>query len=364
MRVLLCPDKFRGTVTARQAAAAIETGWRRVRSDDTLDVVPMADGGEGTLEALTQPAERRRTKVSGPLGDPVEAEWGLRADGTAVIEMATAAGLGLLAPERRDPRRTTTRGVGELVSAALDARATRALVCIGGSATNDGGAGMAQALGARLLDVHGAEIGHGGAALDGLARIDLRGIDPRLASLDVVALVDVDNPLCGPQGASATYGPQKGATEDVVWELDRALGQLATVVARDLGVDRSREPGTGAAGGLGYGLLTFAGALLRPGVEAVAEAVGLEAAIGHADLVITGEGALDATSLRGKVVGSVLATAQLARTPAVVVCGRATVDVPGAEVLALVDLVGQNEAMSLTRISLERAGESLAEART
>ncbi len=361
MRVLLCPDKFRGTATAAQVGAASVAGWRRVREDDSFRVVPMADGGEGTLEALAAGPERRSSRVSGPLGEGVEAAWGLRADRTAVIEMATASGLALLGPERRDPRRTTTRGVGELLLAALDAGARRALVCLGGSATNDGGTGMATALGVRFLDHRGEVLRDGGAALADLARIEALGLDPRIAVLDVVGLCDVDNPLTGPAGASATYGPQKGASEDAVWELDRALEQLAAVVQRDLGVDPSREPGAGAAGGLGFGLLAFAGARLRPGVDAVAEAVGLEAALAEADLVITGEGAFDATSSRGKVVGGVLEVAALAGIPAWVVCGRASVEPPeGVGLISLVDLVGEAAAMQDTRLSLERAGEALA----
>jgi glycerate kinase len=219
---------------------------------------------------------------------------------------------------------------------------------------------MARELGVRFLDDRGAALPDGGAALARLARIDLERIDPRIPGLEVTALVDVDNPLCGPLGASATFGPQKGADPDTVWELDRALERLAAVVARDLGVDRSREPGAGAAGGLGFGLLTFLGARLRPGVEAVAEAVDLEAAIQRADVVVTGEGAFDATSLRGKVVGGVLATAALAGTPAAVVCGRADAEAPGTRVVALVDLVGEDAAMHDTRIALERAGQELA----
>ena len=360
MRVLLCPDKFRGTATAREVAAALATGWRRVRPHDDLDTLPMADGGEGTLEALTDRADRRRTTVAGPLGDPVEADWGMRPDGTAVIEMATASGLALLSPGRRDPRRTTTRGVGDLLRAALDAGATGAVVCVGGSATNDGGAGMARALGVAFLDAEGRPVPEGGAALARLARIDLAGLDPRLHAIDVAGLVDVDNPLCGPHGASATYGPQKGADADTVWELDRALEQLAAVVGRDLGVDPSREPGAGAAGGLGFGLLAFAGARLRPGVDAVAEVVGLESALRVSDVVITGEGAFDATSLRGKVVGGVLDVAHRAGVRAVVVCGRSSGAPEGVDVVSLVDLAGEEAAMRETRPWLERVGERLA----
>ncbi len=362
MRVLLCPDKFRGTATAVQVGSALETGWRRVRTGDAFVVLPMADGGEGTLDALAGGTARRRTRVAGPLGDPIEAAWGLRPDGTAVIEMANCSGLALLDPARRDPRKTTTRGVGELMRAAMDAGARRILVCLGGSATNDGGTGMATALGVSFTDAAGAPLPAGGAALGQLARIDLAGLDPRLGGADVIGLCDVDNPLVGPAGASATYGPQKGADEDAVWELDRALAHLAAMVLRHLGVDPSKEPGAGAAGGLGFGLLAFAGARLRPGVEAVAEAVGLERSLEGADLVVTGEGAFDATSLRGKVVGGVLAAAEVAQVRAALVCGRADAPAPlGVSLLSLVDLVGEHDAMGATRQALERAGEVLAE---
>ena len=363
MRVLLCPDKFRGTATAAQVRAALETGWRRVRTADTFVGLPMADGGEGTLQALVDVSERRTTVVAGPRADPVEASWGLRADGTAVIEMAAASGLDLLDPSRRDPRRTTTRGVGDLMRMALDADARRILVCLGGSATNDGGTGMATALGVRFLDGQGGVVPDGGAALSTLARIDLGGLDRRIDGVDVTALCDVDSPLCGPSGASLTYGPQKGADPDTAWALDQALGHLAAVVQHDLSVDPSKEPGAGAAGGLAFGLLVFAGARLRPGVEAVAEAVGLEAALRATDLVITGEGAVDATSLHGKVVGGVLAAAEVAQIPVVVVCGRTSIDAPdGVSVVSLVDLADEEQALGSTRQTLERAGEVLAEA--
>jgi glycerate kinase len=363
MRIVVCPDKFRGTSTAAQVAAAISTGWRRARPDDDVIVLAMADGGEGTLDALVHGPELRSRRVTGPLGDPVEAAWGLRHDRTAVVEMATAAGLALLLPERRDPRRTTTRGVGELLGAAAEHDARRVLVCLGGSATNDGGTGMASALGVRFLDAGGQALSDGGAALARLARIDLTALHPRLASIEITGLVDVDNPLTGPSGASATYGPQKGADPETVWELDRALEHLAAVVERDLGVDPSREPGAGAAGGLGFGLLAFAGARLRPGVEAVADAVGLEPALATADLVVTGEGAFDATSLRGKVVGGVLRAADVARVPTLVITGRASGAPPeGVRLLTLVAEVGEDAAMQDTRLSLETVAERAAAA--
>ncbi|MGE5226124.1 MAG: glycerate kinase [Planctomycetaceae bacterium] len=360
MRVLVCPDKFRGTATAPQVATALETGWRRARPNDTVDLLPLADGGEGTLEALAADASLRSATVAGPLGDPVEVAFALRADGTAVLESARAIGLDLLSPSRRDPRRTTTRGLGELIGAAMDAGARRILVGLGGSATNDGGAGLAQALGARLVDASGRPVGPGGSALLELAGIDLRGLDPRLASVEVVGLTDVDNPLTGPRGASAIFGPQKGARSEDVWTLDHALGHLAAVVRRDLGLDAAGEPGAGAAGGLGYGLCVFAGARLRSGAASVGEVVGLQERVGAADLVVTGEGALDATSLGTKVVGQVLRLAGLCGCRVAVVCGRAEVRPPGVEVVALVEEVGEAAALRDVRVALVEVGERLA----
>ena len=364
MRVLVCPDKFRGSLEAAAAAEAFAAGWRRTRPDDELDLAPMADGGEGTAEALTGPDARWIVaSVAGPLGDPVEARFALLPDGTAVVGSARAAGMTMLAPSRRDPRRTTTRGVGELMRAALDEGSRRLLVCLGGSATNDGGIGMASALGARFLDARGASIGPGGAAALDLATIDITHLDPRLARTEIVGLADVRNPLTGPEGASAMFGPQKGATEDDVWLLDQALGHLAAVTARDLGVSPATEPGAGAAGGLGFGLLAFLGGRLRPGATAVADAIGLERRLRLADLVVTGEGAFDGTSLEGKVVGHVVEVARLAGVPVVVVCGRADARVDGLEVHALADEVGVEASVQEPRASLMTVASSLAASR-
>ena len=364
MRVLICPDKFRGTLSAREAAGAIARGWRRARSRDELDIVPLADGGEGTLDVLApaDPASGARrigSTVAGPRGDPVEAAVGI-VDRTGVVEMARASGLELLTEARRDPRRTTTRGTGELMRALLDEGADRLLVCLGGSATNDGGVGMARALGIRFRDAEGREIGEGGAALLDLARIDARGVDPRLPTVDVIGLTDVDNPLCGPRGASATFGPQKGASADAVWELDHALGHLAAVVARDLGVDLRDEPGAGAAGGLGFGLLAFCAATLRPGVDVVMETVGFADRIGRADLVVTGEGSFDEQSLHGKVPDGVIRAAELERIPVTVICGRASVHPAGVTIRSLIERVGPDRALDDARRSLEIVAEEIA----
>jgi glycerate kinase len=363
MRVLVTPDKFRGTLTARAAGDAIARGWLRARPDDEVEVVPLADGGEGTLDVLAPPddpvATRSMRTVTGPLGDDVQAPFGMRGD-TAVIEMALASGLELVPSDRRAPLETTTRGTGELMAAALDAGAGRLLVCLGGSATNDGGVGMAAALGGRFVDADGDQIDDGGGALVMLNRVDVRSVLGRTRSVEVVGVTDVDNPLCGPAGASAVFGPQKGASPQDVVLLDRALAHLAAVVSRDLGADRSAEPGAGAAGGLGFGLLSFTGARLRRGVEVVMEAVGFSRRLDRASFVITGEGSFDASSLHGKVPAGVLEAAALAGVPAAILCGVASAQAPGAPVRSLVDLVGQEAALADAGGSLERLAEELA----
>ncbi|MGZ8582277.1 MAG: glycerate kinase family protein [Actinomycetota bacterium] len=365
MRILVAPDKFRGTLTARQAAEAFATGWRRERPDDDLELVPMADGGEGTMDALVESLGGRveATTVTGPMGDPVDAAFGLvpsRGGTLGVVEMARASGLALLDEDRRDPLRTTTRGTGELMARAIDAGADRLVVCIGGSATNDGGVGMASALGGRFLDASGNPIADGGEALVTLARIDLSRMHPSLARVHVTGACDVDNPLTGPSGASAVYGPQKGASADDVAVLDRALGHLAAVVERDLAIGLRDESGAGAAGGLGFGLMAFCGARLHPGVEVVMDAVGLVERITAADLVITGEGSLDEQSLHGKTPAGVLTACRLAEVPAAIVCGRATIEVPGVPIMSLVDRVGERVALGDARSALIAAAEDLA----
>jgi glycerate 2-kinase len=367
MRVLVAPDKFRGTLTARQAAEAVATGWRRTRPDDGLDLAPMADGGEGTMATLVDAlnGDVVRVAVSGPRGDSVEAAFGIAqaADGRiAIVEMASASGLELLAPSRRDPRLTTTRGTGELIAATLDHHPSRLIIGVGGSATNDGGAGMAQALGVRFHDEEGRDVAAGGAALAGLARVDISALDRRVQSVTCVAATDVDNPLTGPVGASAVYAPQKGASADDVVMLDRALGHLAAVVARDLGVDLRDEPGAGAAGGLGFGLMAFLGAHVRPGVDVVADALGLHTRVAAADLAITGEGKLDGGSLRGKVPAGILRLGRELSVPVVIVCGDVEPGLPLGDVpvVSLVERFGRDDALGDARRSLERLSEELA----
>ncbi len=365
MRILVAPDKFRGTLSAPEAAAAIARGWRRVRPDDVLEEVPLADGGEGTLDALLAAlgGERRTARVRGPLGDEVEAAFGIAqapAGPLGIVEMARASGLELVSPARRDPLRASTWGTGELILAALRVGAREVLVCLGGSATTDGGAGMAQALGVALLDAEGRPVGPGGAGLLRLARIDATGLDPLARSARVQAACDVDNPLTGPQGAARVFGPQKGASPEEVLLLDRALGHLAAVIHRDLGIDVRGLPGAGAAGGLGAGLVAFLGARLRPGAGLVMEAVGLRERVRAADLILTGEGAFDASSLRGKVPAGVLELARGAGVPAVVLCGRAEIHPEGVRVRSLAERVGPERALAEARLALEDLAADLA----
>jgi glycerate 2-kinase len=324
MRVVVAPDSYKGSVTALGVAEAIERGVRAVFPDAEVVKIPIADGGEGTVEALVAATRGRieHRTVRGPLGEPVRAQWGVLGDGaTAVIEMAAASGLPLVPADRRDPRVTTTFGTGELVRAALDLGLTKLVVGIGGSATNDGGTGFARALGVRFLDGAGAELPEGGAALARLAAIDLAGLDPRVARAEILVACDVDNPLTGPRGASAVYGPQKGATPEMVKELDAALGHYAEIARAATQRDVAIRPGAGAAGGLGVGLLFFTPARLRPGVELVLEATGFDARVQKADLVITGEGRTDFQTAMGKAPLGVAAAAKRHGVPVICVSG-------------------------------------------
>jgi glycerate kinase len=369
MRVVVAPDKFKGTLSARQAAAALAAGWLRGDPSAEIDEAPVADGGEGTLETLVGALGGRieRARVTGPLGDPLEAEFGLAeaaAGVTAVVEMARASGLHLVAEPRRDPARATTRGTGELLRAAARHRPARIIVCIGGSATNDAGAGMAQALGIRLLDEEGADLPPGGAALRRLARIDVTGLDREIRDLPVIVASDVDNPLTGPHGASAVYGPQKGASPDQAAALDEALAHFAAVVHRDLGIDVRDQPGAGAAGGLGAGLMAFLGARLRPGFDVVAEVLDLPRRLEAADVAVTGEGRFDRQTERGKAPLGVLRMAVETRCRTVMIAGQVEEGArPPAElVYSLVSRAGLADAMARTRELLEEAAAEAASA--
>lgn len=323
MRIVVAPQEYKGTLTAEDAATAIAEGVRRALPGAEVEIVPLADGGPGTVRAMATAAggELRTARVTGPLGGTAGAEWAMLRDGTAVIEMAAAAGLSLIPPDKRDPRITTTHGVGELVRAALEAGSRNIIVGLGGSATNDGGAGMAQALGAQLLDANGRELPAGGAALARLDRIDASGLDPRIAGCAVTGATDVRNPLTGPEGASQVYGPQKGAAPQTARELDSALARFAEVIERDLGVSVAEAPGAGAAGGLGAGLIAFLGAEIRPGFGVVADAVRLREHLRGAGLAITGEGRLDGQTQYGKTVAGVARMAREEGVPLVIVPG-------------------------------------------
>ncbi len=331
MRVLICPDKFAGTLSAPEAAAAIAAGWRRTAPGDRLDLVPLADGGPGFVDVLhaTLGGELLAATVSGPLGEPVPAAVLLH-DGTAYVESAQACGLHLLPEDRRDPTTTTTFGVGELVAAALDAGAREVVVGLGGSGTNDGGAGLLAALGATATTAEGADattlLREGGLGLRGLAAVDTTPARARLAGVRVRAATDVDNPLLGLRGATNGFGPQKGATDEQVMALEGALEAFAAAVGRRPdGKDPAVALGAGAAGGLGYALLAL-GAERVPGIDSVLAAVGLADRVAAADLVVTGEGSFDWQSLRGKVVAGVAGAALAHGRPCLVLAGRVEVD--------------------------------------
>lgn len=323
MKLVIAPDSFKESLSAPEVAAAIARGWSRARPLDEILLRPMADGGEGTVDAVLAATggERRECTVRGPLGAPVQAHWGWLEEGAAVIEMAAASGLHWVAPQQRDATRTTSYGTGELIRAALEAGARKIILGLGGSATNDGGMGLLQALGVRFLDERGEPLGDGGAALAGLHAIDLAGLDPRLAAVEVEVAADVNNPLCGEHGASAVFGPQKGASPEQVRQLDAALARYAEVAARTLGQDHSLFPGVGAAGGLGFAARAFLKARFRPGVELVAEVSGLAEALRGADLAITGEGRLDEQSLHGKTPIGVARLAREAGVPLIALAG-------------------------------------------
>jgi glycerate 2-kinase len=324
MKIVIAPDSFKDSLSAQGVAQAIASGLREVWPDAQLIECPMADGGEGTIEAVLAACDGQwmENSVTGPLGQPVQAQWGWLADTrTAIIEMAMASGLQLLTLEQRDATVTTTYGTGELIAAALDAGAQRIILAIGGSATNDAGTGMLAALGARFLDDHDEPLPPGGLALAKVARIDIEHLDPRLSEVRFEVAADVNNPLCGLHGASHIFGPQKGASPEQVLALDAALKHFAEHSARVLGRDDSEHPGSGAAGGMGFAARAYLNASFRPGVEVVADLTGLADALQDADLAITGEGRFDAQTLRGKTPFGVAKVAQRQNVPVIVLAG-------------------------------------------
>lgn len=328
-KVVIAPDSFKESLSALEVAEAIERGFRQVYPQAQYVKLPMADGGEGTVDSMVAATggEIVWVEVTGPLGQPVQAFYGLLGDGeTAVIEMAAASGLHLAPKALRDPRITTSYGTGELILAALERGVKAIILGIGGSATNDGGAGMMQALGARLLDDKQNPLLPGGAALAQLAQIDLSEVDPRLQQVSVTAACDVDNPLCGPHGASAVFGPQKGATPEMVTQLDSALSHFGSLLQQATGREVINTPGAGAAGGMGAALLGMLNARLRPGIEIVIETLRLEEALCDADLVITGEGRLDSQSIHGKTPIGVARVAKRHGLPVIGIAGSLSKD--------------------------------------
>ncbi|HEX9014315.1 MAG TPA: glycerate kinase [Anaerolineaceae bacterium] len=329
MKFVIAPDSFKESLTAREVAAEIEAGFREVFPDAEYVKLPMADGGEGTVDALVTATGGKvcEVAVTAPLGGKTAARFGLSGDGeTAFIELAAASGLALVPPALRNPMKTTSYGTGELIGAALNAGARHLIIGIGGSATNDGGAGMLQALGVRLTDSSGSDIGFGGEGLARLERVDAHDMDPRLKGCRIEVACDVTNPLTGPAGASAVYGPQKGATPEMVAQLDANLGHFAALIRQKPGIEVAAMPGSGAAGGMGAALLAFLNATLRPGIDIVMEAAGLDAAVRDADLVITGEGRIDSQTINGKTPIGVARVAKRHGRPVIAIAGSVAAD--------------------------------------
>ena len=374
MKIVIAPDSFKGSLTALQVAGAIEVGLRRVFPDAAIEKVPMADGGEGTVQSLVDATggEILTTQVVDPLSNSIEAEYGVLGDGvTAVIEMAAASGLTLVPLDKRDPRITTTYGTGELIQAALAHGCRKLIIGIGGSATNDGGAGMAQALGAKLLTTSGKQIEPGGGSLATLSSIDLSELDPRIAETETVVACDVNNPLTGKQGASHVYGPQKGATSEMIEVLDANLAHFDKTVQRDLSKSVGNVPGAGAAGGLGAGLMAFLDASLKSGIEIVTEAIQLSKRFSDADLVITGEGQINFQTVFGKTPVGVAKVAKTHNLPVIAIAGSIADDSNGvydAGIDAMVDIVPEpmsletaiENATTLIETAAERAGRMVA----
>lgn len=324
MKIVIAPDSFKESLSAMEVAAAIAEGWQKVLPNTECLCIPMADGGEGTVQSLIDATagHPHSIEVTAPLGNKVRAEFGISGDGkTAIIEMAAASGLHLVPIEARNPLITTSYGTGELIKAALDQGVSKIILGIGGSATNDAGAGMLQALGALFFDQDGLPIGFGGGALAETAYTDFSKLDPRLQHVEFEVACDVNNPLCGEKGASAVFGPQKGANPEMVQELDQALHHFATIIQQQHNLDIRHHAGAGAAGGMGGGLLTLPNVTLKAGVQIVIEAVNLAEAVRDADLVITGEGRMDAQSAHGKAPIGVAGVAKQFGKPVIAIVG-------------------------------------------
>ena len=326
MKYLLATDSFKGSLTSMEAAACMQEGIRRIFPDADIRTMPAADGGEGTVASVLagMPGRAVTETVLDPLGRPVEATYAILDTGEAVIEMAQASGLLLVDAAERDVLSASTYGTAQLIRKALAMGCHTICIGIGGSATNDAGAGMAQALGARLLDEDGNELPPGGGALGQLAKLDCSDLDPRLADTEILVMCDVNNPLCGPEGASYVYGPQKGATPDMILLLDDNLRHFADVVEKELNISARDIPGAGAAGGLGMGLVCFTGARLVRGIDAILDLASFDEKLADIDVVLTGEGKLDPQSMRGKVIFGVLERCEKQNVPVIAICGRVT----------------------------------------
>lgn len=363
---VLAPDSFKESMSAAQACQAIQRGIQNVIPDAHIIHVPMADGGEGTVDALISSLKGQSIacEVTGPLPEQrIQTYWGLVDPGqTAVIEMAEANGIHLLKPSQRNPMLTSTYGTGEMIKQALDLSVKKIIIGLGGSVTNDGGAGMAQALGVRFLNHAGELIQVRGGNLDQVKSIDLSGLDPRLADTEIIVASDVNNPLCGPNGASYIFGPQKGATPEMVNQLDQNLGHFADVVARQIGRDHRHVAGAGAAGGLGFGLMAFTAASIRSGVELMIEQVQLSEKIAQADYVLTGEGKIDSQTSLGKTPFGVAQLAKQFNKPVIAFAGLVGEGIEDLFESGFSQIIGINppdcpleEALKNAEMNLEKA---------
>lgn len=365
MKIVIAPDSWKESLSALEVATQIEAGFREIFPDASYVKLPVADGGEGTVEAMVAATEGSvvEVEVTGPLGKPVAAFYGLSGDGErAFIEMAAASGLEQVPVAERNPLITTSWGTGELISHALDRGVKHIIIGIGGSATNDGGIGMAQALGARLLNEEGEQLGYGGGELGKLASVDISGLDKRLRDCRIEVACDVTNPLTGDEGASAVFGPQKGASLAMVKQLDDALGHYAKIIARDLDIDVLTLAGGGAAGGMGAALYAFCGAELRQGIKIVTEALNLDALVRDADLVITGEGRIDSQSIHGKVPVGVAKVAKRYNKPVIGIAGSLTKDVGVVHEHGLDAVFSVLYTICTLEEALENAGDNLCRA--
>ena len=363
MKIVIAPDSFKGSNSSMAVATRIETGIRRVFPEVEIVKIPIADGGEGTVEALVAGAGGRiyTADVKGPMGEDCKAEYAILTNGTAALEMAASSGLPMVAQGKRNPLVATTYGVGQMIIAAIERGATDIVIGLGGSATNDGGIGMAQALGVSFKDANGNELGFGGGPIAKLASIDVSGLDERIKNVKITIASDVNNPLCGPKGASAIFGPQKGADPEMVKLLDKNLAHYAEIVKQQLGIDQINTPGAGAAGGLGFGLLVFCGARLNSGIETMLDAVRFEEKLENCDIVVTGEGKIDGQSAFGKVPVGVAGRARRLGIPVLAIVGdigdgaEAVYDFGIDSIMSTV-----NRAMPLSE-AIARGGELLEE---